>query len=138
MDARHAAVRTQAPGRTYADILPPATRGLFVERPVVCVQGLGFVGSAMAAAVAIAQDQPDSPHFNVAGVELDTPRGRGIAESIQAGELPFATTDRSLQAAVRSAAASGNLTATTDPSVYGLADVIIVDVHLDLGTVGQA
>jgi nucleotide sugar dehydrogenase len=132
MDVRDAAVRTQVADRTYADILPPAARDLFVERPVVCVQGLGFVGSAMAAAVAVARDRSEIPHFNVAGVELDTPRGRGIVETIQAGELPFTTTDRSLQAAVRSSAATGNLTATTDPSVYALADVIIVDVHLDL------
>ncbi len=35
------------------------------EREIVCIQGLGFVGSAMALAVASARDENGEPYFNV-------------------------------------------------------------------------
>jgi len=42
--------------------------------PVVCVQGLGFVGAAMAIVVASASDQAGNPRFNVIGVDLPLPK----------------------------------------------------------------
>ena len=59
------------------------------DRPVICVQGLGFVGAAMALAVANARDQEGAVLFNVVGVELPTPEGLLRAESINTGKFPF-------------------------------------------------
>jgi UDP-N-acetyl-D-glucosamine dehydrogenase len=122
----------------YRDLLPEATRDFFVERPVVCVQGLGFVGAAMAAAVAAARAADGTPCFNIAGVDLDTPAGRASIENLRRGTLPFETSDDRFRAAVSQGHRSGNLTATVNPEAYSLADVIVVDVNLDLGSEGPA
>lgn len=98
----------------------------------VCIQGLGFVGSAMATAVAIAKDGEGQPRYDVIGVDLPTVTGRQRVDAINAGKFPFETSDPKLGPAVASARAQGNLSATTDPAVYGEADIIVVDVHLDI------
>lgn len=120
-------------GLTYASLVgphrghpPPA------DRPVVCVQGLGFVGAAVAAAVASATAPDGGPIFNVVGVDLPTPEGRSKASAIDRGRLPFACTDGKLTAALAAAHRRGNLVATTDEAAYEIADVTIVDLPLDL------
>jgi UDP-N-acetyl-D-glucosamine dehydrogenase len=102
------------------------------ELPVVCVQGLGFVGSAMAVAVADARDGDDAPRFNVAGIDLPTPDGLAKIEAINAGRLPIAASDAQLEAALAAANARGNLVATTDERAYALASVTLVDLPLDV------
>jgi nucleotide sugar dehydrogenase len=98
----------------------------------VCVQGLGFVGSAMAIAVADARTRPGEPAFNVTGVELPTPDGRAKVEAINKGRLPVAANDNKLKAALAEAHRRGNLVATTDETVYERASVTVVDVPLDV------
>ena len=100
--------------------------------PVVAVQGLGFVGAAMAIAVASALDADGRPLYRVAGVDLDDAAGRQRIDSLNAGRFPFETTDASLVAALDAARARGNLIAASDPAVYGEADVVVVDVPLDI------
>jgi len=118
---------------TFADLASELGRQeLSNGRPVVCVQGLGFVGAAMAAAVASACDRRGEPHFNVIGVDLRTPEGRAKVESLNAGRFPLATNDTKLVEAVRSANRRGNLLATTDERVFSLAAVTIVNVPLDI------
>jgi UDP-N-acetyl-D-glucosamine dehydrogenase len=102
------------------------------ELPVVCVQGLGFVGSAMAVAVATARDDDGAPRFNVAGVDVPTPDGLAKIEAINAGRLPIAASDAQLEAALAAANARGNLVATTDEQAYALASVTLVDLPLDV------
>ena len=102
------------------------------DRPVVCVQGLGFVGSAMAAAIADARREDGSPCFSVVGVDLPTVEGRAKVEAINAGRLSVATTDRTLADALEAAHARGNLVATTDEQAYALASVTVVDIPLDV------
>jgi nucleotide sugar dehydrogenase len=129
-------------GRSFADFLPPNSARAAVDRPTVCIQGLGFVGAAMAAAVSRARDGKGQPLFNVLGVDLDTPQGRAAIDSLNAGRFPFATSDRQLGTAVGAAHEAGNLLATSDPEAFGLASVILVDVNLDFdpapGGPGQA
>lgn len=98
----------------------------------VCVQGLGFVGAAMATAVAIARDAGGRPIYDVIGVDLDTRQGRQRVDALNDGRFPFETSDPKLVEAVLRASTAGNLRATTDPSVYSDADIIIVDIHLDI------
>jgi UDP-N-acetyl-D-glucosamine dehydrogenase len=118
---------------SFADLARAAgTRAVTADLPVVCVQGLGFVGSAMAVAVADARDEAGAPRFNVAGVDLDTPDGLAKVEAINAGRLPVAATDDSLRAALAAASARGNLVATTDERAYELASVTLVDLPLDV------
>ena len=98
----------------------------------VCIQGLGFVGTAMAAAVANARNLEDEPYFNVIGVDLPTLYGLRRIEAINTGILPFEIQDKKLLAALRRAYKAGNLRATADPDVYSKASVVVVDVHLDV------
>lgn len=100
--------------------------------PIVCVQGLGFVGAAMAIAVAEAKRPDGSPSFDVIGVDLDTPEGRRRIDEVNAGRFPFAAADPKLKAAAEAAKERGNLKATFDPAAYERAAIAIVDVHLDV------
>lgn len=98
----------------------------------VCIQGLGFVGSAMAAAVSAPRNEKGQPYFNVIGVELDNDMGLSRVNSINNGTFPFETSDDSLIKAIKTGHSSGNLSATTDPSTYEDADIIVVDIDLDI------
>jgi nucleotide sugar dehydrogenase len=101
------------------------------ERRLVVVLGLGFVGAAMAGPVASPVDGDGAHRFDVTGVELDTPTGRARMEAINAGCFPFTTSDEALTTAL-SGAVGRNLRATSDPAAYATADVIVVDVPLDI------
>lgn len=96
--------------------------------PLVLVQGLGFVGSVMSlvAANAINGD------YVVIGIEQDTENGRRIVESLNAGIFPVAADDPKIAAYFEAARRKGNFYATTDTSVYARADVIIIDINLDV------
>ena len=59
----------------------------------VCVQGLGFVGSAMAVATALAEGKDGKPLHNVVGVDLATPLGENRIANINKGIFPFSTTE---------------------------------------------
>jgi nucleotide sugar dehydrogenase len=100
-------------------------------RPVVCVQGLGYVGTAMALAIASARND-GGPAFDVIGVELPTERGAEIVDSINSGRLPIESSDPKMQGALDSARDVGNLSATTDVAECELASVAVVSVNLDL------
>lgn len=100
--------------------------------PMVVVQGLGFVGSAVAAAVAEAKDAEGRHLYRVVGVDLPTDEGKRKIELINQGKIPFACPDEALKAAVREAVLHRrNLQATSDEAIYAQADFIIMDVHLD-------
>ncbi|HEX5376227.1 MAG TPA: hypothetical protein VFW48_08705, partial [Solirubrobacterales bacterium] len=103
-----------------------------MSRPVACVQGLGFVGTAMALAIASARDAGGQPAFDVVGVELDSADGRAKAEGINRGELPISSADPEMDAALQRALEAGNLRATTDPAAYERAAVTVVDVQFDV------
>lgn len=103
------------------------------QRPVVCVQGLGFVGAAMATAVASARTPDGAPAFHVVGVDLPNDLGRERVEAVNAGRFPFPTTDKKLSAAIEAAHRAGNLEATYDAEAFARASVVVVDVHCDVG-----
>ncbi len=101
-------------------------------RKIVCVQGLGFVGAANAIAIASARDGAGNPLYIVVGADLPTASGRERAAALNQGAFPFPTTDSALVAAAQSARAVGNLVAVTDASVFGAADIIVVEIGLDI------
>lgn len=121
----------------------PATVGALAEaggvdvsvpagRPTVVVQGLGFVGAAMSVACAEASAPDGSPAFMVLGVDLADASGSRRIAALNSGRFPFETTDAELMKALRHARARGNLVATSDERAYALADVVVIDVPLDI------
>jgi len=98
----------------------------------VCVQGLGFVGAAMATAVALAVDDEGNHLYNVIGVDLPNDIGSHRVNSINKGEFPFSTCDERLSLSLQQAHRQGNIKATTDPIVYSEADIVVVDIQLDI------
>ncbi len=115
-----------AAGRIPPGVNSPASAA------VVCVQGLGFVGSAMSLAVASARDADALPRFRVIGVDLPTADGLTRIDAVNAGAFPFETTDPKLVTAMAAAYDTGNLVATSDEAAYEFADVVIVDVNCDV------
>lgn len=101
-------------------------------KPVVCVQGLGFVGAAMAVAVAKSVNEHGDYFFDVIG--LDRPNASGLKRisSINEGVFPFSSLDKDLDFFTKKCCEVGNLCATTDVSVFEHADVVVVDVNLDV------
>jgi UDP-N-acetyl-D-glucosamine dehydrogenase len=118
--------------RSFNDLARGLGREPSYDRPVVCVQGLGFVGSAMAVAIADAQRPDGTPCFNVVGIDVPTAEGSAKVSALNAGRLPFPTTDQKLSTALSGAHSRANLVATTDERAYGLASVTVVDVPLDV------
>jgi UDP-N-acetyl-D-glucosamine dehydrogenase len=121
------------PLRTFAELGRALGRALKPSgRPVVCVQGLGFVGAAMAAAVAHAHDSEGRPHFDVVGVDLPTREGRAKVDALNNGRAPMATNDEDLVRVIADAHRRGNLLATIDVRAFALASVTVVNVPLDV------
>ncbi len=105
---------------------------LTVDRPIVCIQGLGFVGAAMAIAVAAAKRSDGSPCYNVIGIDLPNSVGLRRVDTLNHGLFPFETTDKKLNVVLQQVYKTGNLIATTDTAAYSLAKVTVVDVPLDI------
>ncbi len=92
----------------------------------------------MALAVASARDPEGGPCFRVIGVDLDTDLGRQRIEQLNQGRFPFRTLDQELTEAAVLARDTGNLRATSDPASFAEADVILIDVNLDVEVDGPA
>lgn len=100
----------------------------------VCVQGLGFVGSAMAVAVASSRDEKKVPIFNVVGIDVDTQEGKRRIDSLNQGTFPFETTDATLLQKT-SEASVANFSATTSHSEYSTADYVLISIPFNLTSV---
>lgn len=107
--------------------------GRAAGRRVVVVQGLGFVGSAVAAAVAAARDAVGQPLYFVIGVDLPTPSAYWKIGKLNEGCAPIASPDAEFDRLVAlGVGEAGNLCATSDERAYELAEAIVIDVHLDV------
>lgn len=102
------------------------------DRQTVCVQGLGFVGAAMSLAVADAKDCHGVPLYNVIGIDIPNEAGHRKSLSINEGKFPFENNDPRLDTVQKEAYENGNLWATTDPEYFSCADIIVVDINLDV------
>lgn len=107
------------------------------DRPVVAVQGLGFVGAVMSLVCANAL----SKEYAVLGVDLAQPHSYWRIQSLNEGVFPLTAEDPKIEEFYASAREQGNFYATFDPYAYAVADVIIVDINLDVdkqvGEMGQ-
>lgn len=103
-----------------------------VDRPIVAVQGLGFVGAAMSAALMQSKDASGSLRYNVIGVDLlHADHYWKIARS-NIGLPPVSSADASIDDIYAMAQSQGNFTATYSETAYTMADIIIVDVNVDV------
>src|SRR5512132_2501736 len=98
----------------------------------VVVMGLGYVGAAMAIALARPKADGSPSPLRVIGLDLPTVGGLDRVAALNEGRFPFETSDTVLVDAARGGRAAGSLSATIDPIVLAEADVIVVDVHLDV------
>jgi nucleotide sugar dehydrogenase len=101
--------------------------------PIILVQGLGFVGSVMSLVVANAINGD----YAVIGVDQDTEVGRKTVDSLNAGIFPITADDPKIGEYFENTRHRGNFYATVDISTYAVADVIIVDVNLDVHKIGN-
>ena len=92
-------------GSAEIDECSPQDFGIEEElgRPLVCVQGLGFVGAAMSVATATSCDRHGLPFFNVVGLDLDNYLGSHRVSSINRGAFPFESGDKSLHLEIQDA-----------------------------------
>ncbi|MFA7058100.1 MAG: nucleotide sugar dehydrogenase [Candidatus Cloacimonadales bacterium] len=105
----------------------------------VVIQGLGFVGLAMATVVANAVNKAGKPLYNVIGIDL--PMNQARIDQINLGELPFRNEDDTFPIQLKRAVLEyKNLITSTDENWYKKADIVVVDIQLDIKkkTLGNA
>ncbi len=98
------------------------------NKEVVAVQGLGFVGSVMSMVCSNAL----RGDYAVIGIDRDTKFGNKIIDKLNSGIFPVKAEDPSIDKLLGSAKLKGNFIATHDSSAFKYANVIIVDVNLDV------
>ena len=95
------------------------------SKKIVVIQGLGFVGAAMSLVVANSKEK-----YAVIGVDTATEVGYWKIASINEGVLPLVSSDVKVKQYFDNA--KENLYATYDCYAYSLADVVIIDIGLDV------
>lgn len=98
------------------------------DKKVVVVQGLGFVGAVMSIICANALTE----EYAVIGVDLANENTYWKIRSINDGIFPLIADDPKILQFFENSREKGNLLATCDPIAYKYADVVIVDVNLDV------
>jgi len=99
---------------------------------VICIQGLGFVGSATCVAVGLAKDKFKKKNFRIVGVEKATIRGNEIIKKINKGVFPFKSSDKKLKHSMKKIKKMGILQATNSTSIYKKANIILVSINCDI------
>jgi len=97
-------------------------------KKVVVVQGLGFVGSVMGLVVANALTE----EYAVIGIDLPTPASYWKIRSINEGVFPIIASDPKIDLYYQQALTKKNYYATYDSHAYSKADVVVVDINLDV------
>jgi len=100
----------------------------FEKKEIIVIQGLGFVGSAMSlvCANAIKGD------YGVIGVDLPNAQGKKIVSKLNNGIFPFKAEDPKIESFFQKSINKQNFFATTEKKAFQYADVIIVDINLDV------
>ena len=97
-------------------------------KKVVVVQGLGFVGAVMSLVCANSL----SEDYAVIGVDLAKQNTYWKIKSINEGVFPLIADDPKISEFFENARKKGNFLATYDPVAYQYANIIIVDINLDV------
>lgn len=97
-------------------------------KEIVAVQGLGFVGTVMSLVVT----NSDDDNYAVIGLDKSTPESYWKIVDINQGNLPIVSSDPLVEKYYQNSRAKKNLLATYDSQAFAFADVIIVDINLDV------
>jgi nucleotide sugar dehydrogenase len=108
------------------------TRQKKLDREIVVVMGVGFVGAAMAAVVADTVDKKGKPSKFVIGMQRPSVRSFWKIPVLNKGVSPVISEDKELAPMIeRCVLEKKNLTATFTYEALSLADVVVVDVQCD-------
>jgi UDP-N-acetyl-D-glucosamine dehydrogenase len=99
-----------------------------IDKPIVVVQGLGFVGAVMSIVCANALNED----YAVIGVDLADKNNYWKIKGINDGVFPIESSDPKVEKLFKKSKIKNNLYATWDPYAYTKADIIIVDINLDV------
>ncbi|GBD96992.1 MAG TPA: GDP-mannose dehydrogenase [Nitrospirae bacterium] len=103
-----------------------------LNREIVVVMGVGFVGVAMAAVVADAVDKKGEPAKFVIGMQRPSPRSYWKIPVLNRGISPVISEDKELAPMIkRCVKDKKTLTATFTYEALSLADVVVVDIQCD-------
>ena len=97
-------------------------------KKIVVVQGLGFVGAVMSLVCANSLTE----EYAVIGIDLPNEHTFWKIKSINEGIFPLIADDPKINSFFEQSKIKGNFYATYDPVAYSYADVIIVDINLDV------
>lgn len=97
-------------------------------KKVIVVQGLGFVGAVMSLVCANAL----TDEYAVIGVDLANENTYWKIKSINDGIFPLTADDPKIDKFFENTKENGNFLATYDSKAFQYADVIIVDINLDV------
>jgi UDP-N-acetyl-D-glucosamine dehydrogenase len=101
-------------------------------REIVVVMGVGFVGAAMAAVVADAEDENGEPTKFVIGMQRPSTRSYWKIPLLNRGMAPIKSEDEELEPMIaRCVDEKKTLTATFSYEALKLADVVVSDVQCD-------
>ncbi len=100
-------------------------------RKIVAVQGLGFVGAVNAAVISNCEVNEEYPYY-VIGVDLPTENSFWKIKKINQFESPFNVEDPRVQEMIENGRKYDRLRATWVKEAYSLADIVIVDINLDV------
>ena len=98
------------------------------SKKIVVIQGLGFVGAAMAIVCANSKNE----EFAVVGLDLPTIDSYWKIRSINDGIFPITAPDPKIGELYRNSIDKSLLYATHDKEVFKYADYIIVDINFDV------
>ena len=98
------------------------------DKKVIVVQGLGFVGAVMTLICSNALTE----EYAVIGVDLANSNTYWKIASINEGVFPIIASDPKIGEFYEKTKSKRNLLATYDEYAYSVADVIIVDINLDV------
>lgn len=98
------------------------------DRKVIVIQGQGYVGAVMSVVCANAITE----EYAVLGVDLPNENNYWKIKSINEGIFPINADDPKIEQFYRNAMHKGNFYSTFDNYAYTLADVIIIDINLDV------
>ena len=103
-----------------------------LNREIVVVMGVGFVGAAMAAVIADTQDKKGLPGKFVIGMQRPSTRSYWKIPVLNRGISPVTSEDKELAPMIkRCVREKKTLTATFTYDALSLADVVIVDIQCD-------
>ncbi len=104
------------------------------NKKVIVVQGLGFVGAVMSLVCAngVTED------YAVIGIDLPSEDAFWKIKSINEGIFPLVAEDPKVDTFFKQSQEKKNFMATYDPIAYKFADIIIVDINLDVGKISDS